>query len=603
MRPSSPSASIAERNATGGRLEDSRRMTPGAVVRTRIERVTSWPLWVHAIALLVMLTAWAAYLGAGGLFSVDEGIAAVQAQVLADTGDWTVAHPLDRFDDGHAFPLRSAERTPEGIVPYGKHPLYPTVLAGAHRAFGTLGMVGVSLVGTVLAAVTAALLARRLDARLGIPSLYVTGVMSPLLFDSTLLIAHSLGAAAAGVAAVALLRHHESDRGLLSYWLLLACPALVALVMLRGEGLLLVGSLGAVSLVSLLTSRRAAWWSTGAVVAASAGAAVGLERLWRKEILGDAVVLPYASAASAGNESWLSDRLRGLVTITLKVSYTDSRTQLLLLAACALLLTALVAIRRGEDDERVVLVSCGLAAALAVAWTAGAPRSAVPGIAVAFPFVWFGLGLEGRTRNGISSVLLATSGVFLLCVVATQYPEAGSLEWGARYLAICLPLTIPVAVAGYSSGIAWLDRRLRMSVHGAFLIVALCLLFMAAATQRPVNDFNIRMQEQVSATAPPSSFGATDEDRRPVVVSGEFNLPQTIWPVYEDARWLRLRDDGDPPLEVPDSRILAMLEAGLDRFTFITTDLERDRPLLGSAVTVGPDQGFGMWSIVVVEAR
>lgn len=560
------------------------------------------PLAAHAALLLLILMGWAFWLGAGGLFSVDEGIAALQAEVLADTGEWAIDHPLAKFDvDGSAFPLRSAEVGEHGIVPYGKHPLYPAILSLAHGVAGAGGMVAISLLGTVIASTGAALLARRSRPELAVPTLYVTGLVSPLLFDSTLLIAHSIGAAAAAVAAVAVVRHHEDGRRWLSWWMLLALAAGVGVVLLRGEGLILAGSLAAVAAAATAATRRAAWGATAAAAVLAVVGSVLIERWWRGSILGDVAESPYTSPTLSGDGSFVSDRISSFVTTTVKVSYSSDPAQALLFGAAIMLLVALVAIRRQEEDERILVGASVIASCLAVAWLLTAPSSAVPGLLIAFPVLWFGLALGGWAGSGRSVSLLAVAGLFAAGVLATQYRQGGGLEWGFRYVAIALPLAVPAAVAGLDQARRTLDRRAAAAVGSALLTVSVVLAAMAGTTQREVNRFNEWMQDRIVSVAPPSSLGRDDGDGRPVVISAEFILPQTIWPVYDEARWLRLRDDASPPLEAPDPRIAALIEGGIDRFTFVTTDLGRDRPLLGDSVEIGPDRGFGAWTIVVVE--
>ncbi|HJR24340.1 MAG TPA: hypothetical protein VJ804_02625, partial [Acidimicrobiales bacterium] len=138
----------------------------------------------HVLVAGAILLAVAWWTGADGQVSVDEGVAVKQAEAVAD-GTWVLPHPLEVADpDGSAFPLRFATRTDDGYVPFAKHPLYPAVLSVADRVGGVRAMVGLSLVGVLGAAVAAAALARRLDPRLPVPTVYAVALGSPLLFDS-----------------------------------------------------------------------------------------------------------------------------------------------------------------------------------------------------------------------------------------------------------------------------------------------------------------------------------------------------------------------------------------------------------------------------------
>ena len=558
------------------------------------------PIAAHAAILAVLLVGVALWIGARGQISVDEGAAAAQATQLADHGSWGFEHPLASVDpDGSAFPLRHADRTDDGYVPLAKHPLYPVVLSWADDLGGTAGMVGLSLVGVVGAALAAGWFAARLDPRLAVPTLYVVGLGSPLLFDGSLLIAHALGAAAVGLATVALVLHHERG-ATVTAWLAPTAIGLVATVLLRGEGVLLVGALAGVAGVLALRTRSAVWLATASVAAASGVGAVLLDRAWNSAVLGDGIALPRAPVAG---DPWLGARLDGFGTTMLDPAYGDRPADLLLVLGAALLAVAALALRRRGDDERVAGVLAVAAAGLVVAWAATDPPSPVPGLLLAFPVLWFGLAAGRWWGSATARVAVAVSAVFALAVFATQYRQGGGFEWGARYLALALPIVVPVALAGLAAAAdAVADRRTVRLVGLGLIGVTAALSVTAVRVERSLGRSAHDFGEQVVALAPPSHLGTGDADGRPVIVSAEFDVPQIVWPELAAARWLRLRDDEPIRVDGPDPRVERLLAAGVDRFTFVTRDLDRDRPLLGPVREL-ERHDLGTWSLVVVAPR
>ena len=547
------------------------------------------------VSALLVVAAWWSH--ASGQTSVDEGVAVVQAQALVD-GGWTVEDPLRAVDpEGSAFPLRHATRTDDGIVPFAKHPLYPQLLGWVEPLGGVRAMVALSLVSTVVAAWGASRLARRLDPDAELVAFYGIALLSPLLFDSTLVIAHALAAAVVGLGALALLRHLDEDRPV-GPWLGGAAVASAAVVLLRGEGILLAGAATLVLAVRWIRLRTPV-----AFVAASGvglGGLIGLvvDRAWAAAILGHGIDLP---AAPGSGDSWIEARLSGLATTALQPSYDSGSLDWLLPASVLVLVLVAFAVRRGGDDETAARLFAPVAAVGAVVWCAVAPASAVPGLLVAFPLLWFGLSLGGWARDGLARPLVLTGAVLAAAVAATQYRQGGGFEWGARYTHLALPLVVPVVAVALVRAARRVDRSTVTVVGVALLVVSLALSTMGLRTKRDLEAAAGRLGEQILEVAPPSHLGADDRDGRPVVVSTEFVVPQVVWPELDDARWLRLRDDEEiSRVTGPDPRIEALVRAGVDRFTFVTLDLGRDRALLGEARVV-EERRSGPWHLVVVE--
>lgn len=542
---------------------------------------------------------WAArWVGAPGEVGIDEGVAVLQAQALADDGAWTLDHPLEAVDPaGSAFPLRSTSRTEDGYVPFAKHPLYPRLLAWTDDVGGVAAMVGLSIAGAVVAAMAAGWLAGRLDRRLAAPSLWVTGVASPLLFDSGIVLAHTLGAAAAGLGAVAVVRHLDEGRAV-SRWLAVVAPCVAAVVLLRGEGILLAGAVAAVTGGVAVARRHAAWGSAALSVAVLGGVSLLADRRWSSSILGASIGLPGGTAA---DDSLLEGRIAGLVTTTVRPSYAADDRHLLLIGGVALLAIVVLALRRGGSDERMAGGAAAVSAALVVLWAVSGRPGPVPGLLLAFPVLWVGLALGRWGREPAARALVAVGAVFAGAVAATQYRQGGGFEWGARYVALALPLVVPVAVLGLAR--AWDaidDRRVGRAVAVGLAVTTLALGGVAIASQQRLGGFNRSFGSELIAVAPDSRLGGGDRDGRPIIVGADFLIPQLVWPQYDRARWLRIRGDGPIVVDGPDPRVEALFDAGVDRFTFVTRDLDRDRPLLGEARLVSRREQRG-WEVAVVE--
>jgi hypothetical protein len=551
------------------------------------------PHLLIAAALLVGLALWA---HADGQVTMDEGVAVVQARAVHH-GSWAVADPLAGVDPtGEAFPLRATTPIPGGYAPFARHPLYPALLSVADRAAGTTGMVGLSILGTLGAAAAAAALARRLDPRLPVPTLYVTALASPLLFDSTLVLAHTLGAAAAGAAAVGLVRHHESAHSA-SPWLAAVAAATAATVLLRGEGLLLALAATAVFAVLAAARRSRPWALVAATLAGATGLAIVVDQWWEGRIVGHGIALPGPPSEAV---SWLHARIDALSTTTLRADYGGGRTPALLVAGAALLLVAAVALRRGTGGGRIAVPAAVAGAALVAVWSTATSPSPVPGLLLAFPALWVGL-VAGRWADvPLARGLVLVAGLFAVAVAATQYRQGGGYEWGARYVALALPLVVPVAVLGLlRAAQAAGERGAGRALGVALAVVTVALAGVGVAARRDAGTSADRLGRAIVATAPASHLGAEDEDGRPIVLSSEFAVPQATTAVFDDARWLQLYD-----AEIRGEAagyVRRLLTTGVDRFTFVTLHPDRASELLAGTIETSRRQ-VGAWTLIVVRS-
>ncbi len=507
-----------------------------------VRRLWRLPLRAHVAALAAVLVALVPVIGTGASFSADEGAAIIQARSLSRGDGWIVEHPLAEVDPaGRQYPLELSARGPDGVAPFAKHPLYALVLAALDRLGGVGAMVALSLAGTVAAAAVAGLLARRLDPVLAVPAVWVTGIASPLAFDGYVVIAHTLGAAAAGGAALAALVALERRR-----WPPAAGAAgLVALaVLLRTEATLYALALaGVLAMVGLARRRQAGAALMPLVTAAAVGAAAVVARLgeaaWARAIVGGPV-----GGTGGGPDvavGFLAGKVRAFFLTWIRPSYGDQAFGVeiaLVMMAASLALAAFVARRYPGDGEAFRSLSL-VAAVSAVTALAAGPANLVPGLLVAFPVGLAGLLVLGRSALATTDarVLAGVAGAFTLAVLATQYPSGGSGEWGGRYFALVLPLAVPVLLLALERRAGDLAPACAPIAVGALALCTLCLTIMAVLSIRETHGFTADLIAAVDQVAAESGH---DE---PVIVTAEPALPRLAWGTFERQRWLLVQED------------------------------------------------------------
>lgn len=557
------------------------------------ERSPRRPLRVHVAALAVVLLALVPVIGTHASLSADEGAAIVQAKSLSRGEGWIVAHPAPQVDPtGIDYPFENADHGARGVAPYAKHPLYPVLLASAGRLGGVTGMILLSLAGTLVAASLSALMARRLDPALAVPTLWVVGLGSPLLFDGFLAMGHAVGAALA-VGAV-LLAWRAVERRSVAATAALA-PTVAAGVLLRTEFVFLALALAAaVGIVGLL-GRRVVFPALVAGTAVAAGAAARLgEHAWVARILGPAVAAPGGPAALPSGG--LAGRVHGFVITWLTPGYgaTGSNQRALLAALAGVGLAALV-VRYRPSEARVVVALSVTAAVAALLALAIQPDNVVPGLLVAFPLLAAGL-LSLRPTHVASSaarLAAATSGLFALAVIATQYQRGGSGEWGGRYFALAVPVVAPIALLALRDAGRRLPLPARRVVAGSLIAVTIALSLMAVTSLRVAHGRNAAMNAAVAAAVAGAPAG---DGGLPVVVAADGAIARHGWPTFDRARWL---------LGNPDAGDLAarLRAAGIPRFVLVTRDPAAPGPGL---TTVSRRDGGGngrYWHVLVVDSQ
>lgn len=492
------------------------------------------PLWQHAAVLLVLLSGLAAVIGTESAFVTDESYVVIQLDTIEQTGSWELDHPLSSIDpEGAAFPLHGASRYEGGWTLYGKHPLLIHLYMPVHRAFGIAGMVGLSVLGTVAAALAAGAIAERLRPGGGAAALWLVGVGSPLFFDAFLVHGHTMAAALAGLAAYLALRL-VVDRRLWAGFAAVASVLVVAL--LRTEGIFFAAALGGCLGLIGLARRRIDLLVSGAGCVAMAPTAYLIDRWWALSVApGDPVdVMSFAQE----DLSFLMSRLTSLTVTLLLPGYRDGGlAEILTGVGGILLVVGLVVMRRRPDDEGAILLPLTGAALLV-------PRSflewgAVPGLLVAFPVGVAGLAVVTRRHLEQTSIrlLLGTSAVYGLGVAATQYASGGHTEWGGRYFALALPLLGPVAVIGLRSLLERLPGQRADIVTLSLVVSAAALALLAVRTVESAHERNRARSDGVLAAAAELDAG---DGGRPIVVTEDDQIPRLARGRYEEVRFLRV---------------------------------------------------------------
>lgn len=566
-------------------------------MHARWSRVWAAPLWAHAVALGLVLLALLGMISGRGLFSADEGALAAQVRQLHDQGTWVVPHPFPEVDpSGEAFPYDLSQPTDDGGAPFVKHTVYPMLATPLFGLGGIEALRILSLLGAVAAALSGAGVAGFVRPGLGRATLWVVGLGSPLVFDSYLLIAHTLGAAAVTTALLVGLRTVAGQR---VRWALLV-PVLVLLAgLLRNEailyGLAMVAAFGAHGV-----RRR----DPGALVVA-VGAGVGavgakfIDGLLTQAVVADARPIGVPAGSSDGVVGLIGGRVDALVTTVLAPSYGGRPLAglLVLLVGGLLVAAALVARRPVVVDVGLVTVLATAAALCAALRLVLVPIGLIPGLLAAFPLLLVGGCLLRRDEvRGAAALVAGTGGTFVLAVLATQYATGGSGEWGGRYFAIALPTLVPLALAGL---VATAERYPRPEVRRltvALVVVTACFAAAGIASLRAVVEGTDAIVTQVASVAEGTDAG---DGGPPVVLTTGNALARLSWEHVPDGRWLLV--DEAAVGEYADR----LRDAGIDRLVFVGDDPDRTEAAVEGSYrvvsTADPVDG-ARWSVQVLEA-
>lgn len=565
--------------------------------RPLLRRAWDAPVWAHLAALGIILLALVPLVGTGSSLSADEGAAIVQAQSLAGGDGWIVEHPAPELDPtGAHYPLELTEQGSKGRAPFAKHPVYALLLAGADRVGATAAMVLLSLGGTLAAAGLAAALARRVDPSLGRPTVWVVGLASPLLFDGFLVIAHTLGAAAATAAVLFAVVAVERRKLVVALGVI---PCIAVAVLLRNEAVFFALGLAAAAAVVALRLRSRARATALLVAAGALIAAVGAhfgERFWVRRLVGP-VVAPIATATGSaatgsGGGGFVNGRIRAFLLTWLRPGYTGPR-QLTLALTVMVIAVAVGAyvVRRHPGDRRVIVVLCSVAAGAAVLAVATKPTNIVPGLLVAFPLMLAGLLLIRRNQLQTTAAQIGavTFAVFALAVLATQYTKGGSGEWGGRYFALGLPVLVPVLLLALRETGRALAPVTRRYATASLATITVVMAIMGIASVTNGHRFTADLMADIGRA------GHQVAGNRPVMITTSPAIPRFAWNTFGSQRWL-LTTPGET-----DELVQRLRAAGIERAVLVTNGNDRNKPRLPPNVEIDsrPSPGGG-WQILVL---
>ncbi len=359
-----------------------------------------------------------------------------------------------------------------------------------------------SLAGTVIAAGLAAALAGRLDCSLVRLTLWVVGLVSPMLFDGFLTMAHTLGGACATAAGWGpSSRSRRSAPGWPWPWR----PPVAGAVLLRNAALLFAGAL---ALVTVLIGHRRRYRMPAQVVAgatvAGAVAARLVERIWIAHITGGAVGATVVGVPSAGT-GFVKGRVVGFLATWLNPAYGGSLgLRLAVLVMLPAIGWCVLRVRTHPQDRAGILGAAVVAAAAAVVALWMEPGNVVPGLLVAFPAGTAGLLLLRRHLfDDVGPVVIgATAGLFALAVLATQYAAGGTAEWGGRYFALVIPVAAPLFLAALRDQASSLSDVLRRGLVVALVVCSLALSTMAIGGLRAGNQVAATVAAGIEAAGP-----------------------------------------------------------------------------------------------------
>ncbi|MBX3285084.1 MAG: hypothetical protein KF703_07050 [Actinobacteria bacterium] len=419
---------------------------------------------LHVAAYLVLLVGLLGLVDRDDGWNFDDGAYATQVRVLRDGDGSSWAYPyrhLDRDPTSQFAPVSHSTVTDEGSFPYAKQPAWIEVLRASSSLTDragdpTWGLYLPGVLGAVAAALATGLLARRLvpDApAVGPLAFWVVG-LGPLVIQTHALWAHTAAAALGGAAAWGLVALAQR-RG--RWWHLAAMAASVAaMAALRSEAAVFALALAAVAFATAGWLARqdgappvraiasAAWWSAPVVVAAAV-ARVGSGRWMASVAPGGEVAGPDDSGPQFG---LLAGRANGFLrTFVDGMGASSAATVLALLAAGLAVAAGLAARRRpGRLGEPAALL--GAAVVLVVLRVLVAPDD-LAGFAAAAPVVLAGLASwRWRDAPPAERALVALVALHALAIVAVQYPEGGSRDWGGRFL---LPVLVPATVVAVTA--------------------------------------------------------------------------------------------------------------------------------------------------------
>ncbi|MEM7273371.1 MAG: hypothetical protein AAF547_09855 [Actinomycetota bacterium] len=574
----------------------------------------------HQILVAALVFGLTALVGGGAVWSADEGALLAQVELLIGGDGWSAAHPFPAADPaGTAYPLHlSSWEDPtvdqaagpdcpaDGVgcryVSLAKHVTYLWLAAGLFAVGGYGAILALSALSTVAAAIATSKLAARIEPAAELPALWLAGLGSPLLLHAVVGWAHAPAAALFGVAVHALLvgEGPGRTRSRSLAWRVGGLLALAGACLLRTEaplaGLALAAGWLGLALLPRLPgpSRRAVFVEpavsarTALAVGATTVAATVVDRLTDHPTGGPVEPPSFDEAFGL-----IDGRIEGFANTWLRPGYEVQPKDLVGQVSAATLVCGTVMFRRaggGDGIDPTPLVAVAVVGLLAR--FLGSPVALIPGLVVAFPVLFVGLGLlDRRVRSGPLAAVVVPFGLFCGAVLATQYRGGGGGEWGGRYFAVGLPL----AIAAASVGLVRAGRTLGAAERrrtAALLVATMALL----NTMGLLGVHSIRDRTgELGADVLSASVDAGDGDPRPVVLTTMNGLGRWMWDDLDQLRMLRVHPD---EVDLVGARLA---DLGVERLLLVSNDPATDTAALAAWYRPAPTAAEVGASLVAFE--
>ena len=520
------------------------------------------------------------------VISADEGALLAQVRTLADTGHWSLPVHTEIDRGGSWFGLHQPVILGDRAITFDRPPTYPLLLVPLWKIGGLAAVLALHVLGVWAAALLAGRLTERLVGARGIEAMWLTGVLSPLLFDGYWAIAHSLVAAGAIAAVLGALRFVlDGRRWGIAVWL----AGLVTAVGLRTEPLFLAAGLAAALLVvgwAQATVRWRAWGLATATVGLAGSLFIGL-RLWQRAVEGSPSGggLPTPSSPNG----YLAARLSGFSHSVIGAGFGDRAGAVVAIIAAGFTLGALLLTRfaRGTHRMQTGLAAAGAAAAVVRLFL---PLDLVTGLLIAAPLI-VGAALcvpRQRWADPATKIVAVTASLTVAAVVATQHERGGTGEWGGRYFHVVLPLICVLAVVSMDWLVA--HRPAARTVVTCGLVVCAAFSGMSlreAARGRHSAEVRTELAWQAAQKLGPN----------PVIVNTWIAGGRFAWRHVDEARYLTVGRKDFPLL----GRRLE--EAGIDEWVLLAQpqDLAHIDEIEGYELTEQEGFGGAGWSVLVMD--
>lgn len=498
-----------------------------------------------------------------GYLGTDTGgkVATLRAMERAGSLSPDIGYWAEQWDpDGTLHPLYFTAHLGENWVNVTTLPaLY--LGYGLFRVGGYHGALLVPMLGSVLAALAARALARRLtagDERAGWLAFWTVGVASPLAIYALDFWEHSLGVALIGWAVVLLYDVINAQGG----WRAAVGAGLLfgAAATMRTESLVYGAVATAICCGAVLLKTRNLLRPLVCGAAVIAGLVIPLvaNNALERAVLGSAFRANRATQTVAGMAASDGNRIEEAI-----LTGTGLRPSLELssyvIGFALLALLALFARRASQGEARVARIcACAIAALYLIRFAEG--LGFVPGLVAATPLASVGLALGWRHRRPepdddsgwFGARDIVTIAVVALPVVwALQFTGGAGPQWGGRYI---LP-------SGFLLGVVGVTRLPLLAAWAQRALIALAAL---------VTVFGVAWLSERSHDVSRAAQALTNRPEA-VVVSRLAHLPREAGWYAADRRWLTAVTDAE---EARAAQVVA--DAGLAGF--VVVELDGNRP-------------------------